>query len=388
MTDFGLTPQGFVAKRLADCFADAQADFRAAFGADIDVTAKGPYGQFIGLQAERMAALWEILDELYRAGIVNGASGVPFDQLLVLNNILRLPAKPTTVDVLALGSNGTVIRAGQIMKDGVTGVLYSSTNDAVIAPGVPCILHFEAQVTGPQQCLAGNLSIIQTPVSGWSSGSNTADGVLGRNVETEAGMLARRRKAAITVVSSSNPGVLSAVLRVPDVTEVREIENASSAPDADGRPAHSYELVVRGGDSAAILAAMFRTKPSGIATSGTTPGTVVDLRGDGQPMAFSRPIAAKLWIDVRLTVNARFPLDGITQVRNAILTYGQTQIQTGEDAAPFKIEQGIETPGIEIFELRIGRSAAPTASDPVFVASTELATFDSLRLNVNVVGRI
>lgn len=381
MTDFGLLPSGFNPKRLADCLAEIQQTFRDTFSSNVDLSASEPFGQLVGILADREAALWEVMDQVYQAGIANDASGVGLDQLFVLVNVQRLSAKATVVACVVVGTPGTVIPSGSQVATTDTGTVLASLADYTIPASGTGTLSFVCSNTGPIPVLSGTVAI-HSPVTGWTSATNLLDGVLGRDVETDAAMKVRRSSALTSVISASNPGLVSALLRLVDVTEVKEVENASSGLDQDGRSAHSFEMIVRGGESLDILSMIFVTKASGIKAYGSVNGTVVDAHGDAQPVAFSRPTDVPLYITVNLTVDADFPADGITQVRNAILTYGQTVLRMGQAVAPFKIEQGIETPGIVVFDMRLAKYAGPVATVPVPVGSAELASFDSSRLIV------
>lgn len=380
---FGLTEQGFVAMRLADVLSETQADFKNAFGINIDLSVDGPFGQLIGILAERQTLLWELCDQLWQSRYPTGSIGVGLDQLYKLINIQRLPAKATTVQETIVGVAGTILPAGSEMETSDTGIVFETEADFEIPVGGTGTVEFVAQETGPKLCLTGTLTVIRTPVVGWTSGTNVEDGDVGRDVEKDAGMHTRRLAALSTIVSSSIPGVLAAVLRLDDVIEAKCITNDSGGV-VDGRPSHSYEVVVRGGDDTEIAQSLFSTKPNGIETVGTTTEVVTDAHGDGHDVNFSRPTEVEIYFDISLTVDATFPTDGVTQVRNAVLLYGENLLKMGQTVAPFPIEQTIETPGIVIFDMKLGVAANPTDSNPLEILPTELAVFDSARLTVTV----
>ena len=66
------------------------------------------------------------------------------------------------------------------------------------------------------------------------------------------------------------------------MSEVVVWENGGDTVDADGRPPHSVEAMVTGGDNAAIAAVLWAAKARGIATYGSTSVAVADAQG-GRP---------------------------------------------------------------------------------------------------------
>ena len=59
--DYGITPEGFVRKRLEDIRLELISQFEAEFGA-IDVSAGSVFGVFIGIMAKEFADEWELLE--------------------------------------------------------------------------------------------------------------------------------------------------------------------------------------------------------------------------------------------------------------------------------------------------------------------------------------
>jgi len=51
---FGVTSEGFKAKRLADIKTELETSFQNVFGNNINLDARGPFGQIIGIMAENL----------------------------------------------------------------------------------------------------------------------------------------------------------------------------------------------------------------------------------------------------------------------------------------------------------------------------------------------
>jgi len=113
-----------------------------------------------------------------------------------------------------------------------------------------------AAVAGNIAAPAGTINIINTAQYGWQSFVSTSDATQGTAVETDAALRTRQSvsvdKQAVSVLN----GMTSAIANVPGVTRYKAYQNATNATDANGLPAHSMSLVVAGGTSSAIAAAI------------------------------------------------------------------------------------------------------------------------------------
>jgi len=58
---FGLTSSGFIIKRLVDIKSELESLYRSVFGAGIKTTDDTVFGKLIGIQSEREAVLWELM---------------------------------------------------------------------------------------------------------------------------------------------------------------------------------------------------------------------------------------------------------------------------------------------------------------------------------------
>ncbi len=133
---FGVTIDGFVAKRLADIKTEIENDFKATFGSGINLDARGPFGQIIGIMAEREAEIWELSEEVYNSRFPQNASGIGVDNALSLVGLTRKQATASVVTLKLFGDVGTLIPSGsQVSKSDDATVVFQTTGDATILAG-------------------------------------------------------------------------------------------------------------------------------------------------------------------------------------------------------------------------------------------------------------
>lgn len=111
----GLTPTGFVRKRLEDVKLQLEAGFRGGFG-DIDVSPQSLFGQTIGPVSQIAADLWEGLEQVYNSQYAESAEGVSLEAASQNLAVSRLGAAPSSLTVSVTGTEGTPIPVGTIFR--------------------------------------------------------------------------------------------------------------------------------------------------------------------------------------------------------------------------------------------------------------------------------
>lgn len=128
---------------------------------------------------------------------------------------------------------------------------------------------------------------------------------------------------------SNNSLILDMNIFQEVIIEDVSITGGSSQPNyviKGGRPPKSFECVVRGGSDENIAEEIWLSKPAGIQTFGNTNYTIVDSQGNNQVIFFSRPTPIYLWVNatIYLYSEEEFPINGIQDVAQAIVTYGNS----------------------------------------------------------------
>ena len=217
---------------------------------------------------------------LERRALLGGGRGPARTQLGDL--ALRRGAQLGRVRLALTVAAGATVPAGS-----VADVLSDPTSrwvtltDAVNATASQATVTVEAEqeTAGTLPAAATTISHIATPVAGWVSVTNLAAASPGIAADTDP-VLRRRAETELQGVGTTPAeAIRAALLRVPLVAEVVVWENTSDLTDADSRPPHSVEAMVRGGDDNAIAAVLWATKARGIATHGSTSATVLDEQG-------------------------------------------------------------------------------------------------------------
>ena len=113
---YGLTDKGFIAKPFDVILREEQAEFRDAFGNDLDLSDTSIEGVYVRNQALKRTQLWEQLGKLYAIGDVDDAFGIYLDRLVNFVNVERLPANATRVYVCLWAEENTPIPSTHLLR--------------------------------------------------------------------------------------------------------------------------------------------------------------------------------------------------------------------------------------------------------------------------------
>ena len=179
--------------------------------------------------------------------------------------------------------------------------------------------------------------------------------IAGRNDETDAEFRKSYMDKIFSRSSMMLESIKSAIMNnVLGAKSVAPYENATNEVDELGRPPHSIEIVVDGGDPTQIAQQILLKKAGGISTYGDT--TVV-LKGEYDediPISFSRPSIIYTWFKVSITLSQteQIPENYVDLLREGIMKKMRS-IETGSDVVPqtFVSDLLVDCPGIDYIDI-------------------------------------
>lgn len=186
MTQFGLTPLGFVTKQQQQIISEIQGDLQTALGQNINLLPEAVFGQIVNLFSNREALVWQVAEAVYDSQSPSGAEGTSVDNILALNNLRRLAETPTVTDstpvpqddqiifygLLLFGTPGTLIPKGSIIKTNFSPPAeFALDSDVTIQPAVNAIqsIFFSSIPTSGTFKLILGLNSLTTPTIAWNA---------------------------------------------------------------------------------------------------------------------------------------------------------------------------------------------------------------------------
>jgi len=391
MSDFGLTLEGFKRKRLDLLLQELNDEMKNIFGANFNVSPESPDGQVNGTISESNANLWEIAEDINTAFNPSSSTGNSLSNLVQFNGITRLLATGSIVVLTITGTQGTLVVEGSLVSTSDTKVQFSTDAEVTIPVSGSITVLATASVTGPIVALAGTITVIDSPITGWVSVTNVADAILGRDLETDAELRARREGSVARDAQAIVDAVFAEVSAVSGVTNVKVLENdTDTGPDTNGLPAHSMQAIVVGGSDADIAQAIFIKKTLGATPFGTTTVPVTDDQGIPHDISFSRPTTIPIFVIVNLTTFAGYPVDGDAQIQQAIIDYANGLLVStrgfslGDDVIHSELYTPINSiPGHTVDSLFIKISSPADQTADIAISLTEISQFLTANITVN-----
>lgn len=380
-----LTSQGFTRTRLDERLAALQNAMREIFGQDLNLDADTIDGQTLGIFAESVSNLDQLAEDVYHSFNPQSATGVALSRLVQLNGIRRIEGTYSTVDLLCVGQQGTIIPAGSLVKSTATNATFQTVADATIPAAGEVTVQARATQKGAVVAPAGTLTKIDSPIYGWQTATNPLDAVPGRDEETDEQLRLRRRASTSTPGQAIVDALYGALSNIASVLQARVYENDQDTADANGLPPHSIYCVVEGGTDADILKTIWLKKTAGTTTHGTTTGTVTDSMSNPHTLKFSRPVDVNIWVTVNLHTRPGWPTDGVQRIKDALTAWAVANQSIGEEVIHSRLFDPINSvPGHSIDSLYIGTAANPNGAANIAVPFDGLSRFDSARIVVNV----
>lgn len=210
---------------------------------------------------------------------------------------------------------------------------------------VTSIIIFESEEYKRIQLTEGSITEIITATAGFTRCTNLAMPVYGRERETDTELRQSYTRKQSYRSSTMLESITSAIINnVAEVSSAVAFENDGDVKDSEGRPPHSIEVVVDGGDESAIAQQILLYKAAGIQTFGSEAVDVPSSFGNTVSVKFNRPTPLYVWLKVSIVKNPEeaMPPNYVDLIKDAIMEYTEN-IKAGENIVIQKVITPIDT---------------------------------------------
>lgn len=316
---FGLNKDGFNRMRYADIIAEMNGRAKSVFGADVNLSEYSPLGMFFKVVAFSMAVIWQLAEYVYYGAYKDTAEGYQLDGVAQYIGVKRKPASYAVGMVTFTGTEGTVIPLQFLVSTG-TYIFWTQQIATIPAGGTVDVPIRAIELGNTSNVLANTITTIVNPLTGVTAVTNAAATTGGADVETDESLRARYDESISLGGASTTSAIEAELLQVQNVVDARVTENVTMAT-VDGVPAKAFEAMVYGGTNADIADAIYRTKAAGIQAFGDIIVPVTDDYGQVHNIGFSRVAEITIYVNVTLTTDDDFPIDGLTTIETNIIKY-------------------------------------------------------------------
>ena len=177
-------------------------------------------------------------------------------------------------------------------------VLSTNLTTVFVTGCVPYLTSDYGEIILPE----GSITEVVSNVTGLKSIINAVEPTLGQTQESDAQLRLSYVGKKYNSASAQAEAIESYILSdVENTKAVRVYENATDVEDSEGRPPHSIEVVVDGGNTDEIAKAILQKKSGGIYTFGEIRTSVLGKYGDTISIGFNRPEKVYVWVKVEIT---------------------------------------------------------------------------------------
>lgn len=303
-----LTEKGYTRRTYAEILEAKILKAKELFGEDIDTSDLTPLGKFIRINAYDQAETEEEAEAIYYSIFPNTAVGKSLDRLCPFVGISRNSATPSRYNVAVTGTVGAVVPFGFLLGT-EADVQFYVMQETTIGEDGTCTVEVECTEAGTTGNVnSEDITVIVNPDADISSVLGKSCSSVATDEETDVS-LRKRFEAARTGLGSCNESAIAAALmRIETVTSASVVVNETDSTDESGRPPHSFECYVTGGEDhhEEIAEMIFDKKPLGIKTYGSIAQTITDDGGNAHTIKFSHTANVDVTVSVKIKASASY----------------------------------------------------------------------------------
>lgn len=378
-----LTDTGFERTRLIDRLAEIQGDARAIFGQDIDLSSDTMDGQHISLFAEAIADLDELAELVWMSFDPDLAFGNSLSRLVKINGIERSQGAYSIVNLTVTGTPLVLIPKGSSVSNASGTVEVYTTEDVRIDETGTAIVEAMPESMGAISASADTLTVIKSPLFGWSSVTNAAAMTVGKTRESDQALSTRRRGSVSKGNRNMTEALRAKLSDLSGVIDVSVLENKTSIDDSRGLPPHSIHVVIAGGEDGEISQTIWKSKTGGTGVAGTESHIFFDEVGGEQIMKFSRPVDASINIEVFITPLSGYSFSTESLIKNVLVSYLQETISVGGSIINSALYSPLnEIGGFAIDRIELAKDGEPLAEKSIYLDFNERLVISTTDIEV------
>ncbi|MDC9614879.1 baseplate J/gp47 family protein [Xenorhabdus khoisanae] len=355
-----ITRQGVIVPDTADLLGAVEADFRATFGQDIDLSPETPQGVLVTMETENRDAMVRNNAELANQINPDIAGGIFLDAIWALMGGSRFAATRSYLSNVEFGGVPETVIPKGAQAESVTGARFETISTLIIGKDGKTTGDMRAVLFGTIECKAGHLERVASSILGWETITNPTHAVVGREAESDISARQRRKQTLAKNTVSVGEAITSSLYELEGVNSLSFRENyAPQIITIDGIKLlpHSVYVCVEGGDREEIARALLRTKTIGAAYNGKEIVTVTErVSGQEYEIRFDRPTEKITFC--RVTVR-KSTMDAQSIIPAAIERWvrgeleGDSGLVVGREVSPFEISAAVSAVEPRLFITKV-----------------------------------
>ena len=376
-----LTETGIVIESFDAILSKLEQGFRAIYGQNINLNADTPDGQMIGLLAQMRMDFEELAQTVYNQLDPDAATGAWLEQRVAYAGLMRRAASYSYLrSVILTGEPYTQLYAGVMVSD-PNKTRWVLVSDVQLDSNGSARADFRSEQLGSYNLGKNTPLTIETITLGLQRATTFENAEVGEDEETDQQLRERFWVSRTKNATNSAEAIAAKIRALPDVKQVRILENNGAQRDKLGIEPHSLNVIVEGGENSQIAEVIYQNKGAGVGLQGAI---AVTLQKNKEPrlIRFDRAIAVDIQIVMRCVRYEDFTEIDKEEIKR-LLTLQKFEI--GQSVSLSRLYSPInQVGGFWIKELKIARKGQSLKAENVVLQSRELARILKADISVEV----
>lgn len=365
-----LTETGIQIERLNDIVKRFEDGFKQIYGQNIDLSPNTPDGQMVGILAQIKMDIEELAENVYRQLDPDVATGAWLEQRVAYAGLMRRGASYSYLrSVILTGEPNTHLYAGIVVSD-QNKVRWVLTTDIQLDSNGSGRADFRSEQLGSFNLAKNTTLTIETVTLGLTNAVTFENAEVGVEEETDTQLRERFLFSRTKNAQNSAEAITAKIAALPDVKQVRVLENNTAQRDALGVEPHSINVIVYGGNDEEIANVIYQNKGAGVGLQGNT---LANLKKDGEmrPIRFDKVSLVDIQVSMRCVRYEDFTEIDKDQIKkllaNQVFKIGQT-VSLSRLYSPIN-----QVGGFWVKELKIARKGQQLKAENVALQPRDLA---------------
>ena len=317
--DIVVGPTGITVPTYADVLGYFTAQYQSIYGSDVVLTPDTQDGQWLGVLSQVLYDYSQSALLVFNAYSPASAQGAGLASVVKINGLSKLVPTASTVQLNLVGQAGQAINNGLVGDNLGLNTSWALPSTVTFPGGGAISVTATCTTLGAVGAAIASLTVILTPTQGWQTVTNPAIASVGAPTETDAALRARQSKSVALAALTPLEAIYANVANVTGVGAVAIYENDTGVTNSNGLNPHSIAVVVTGGVSTAVAAAIAATKSPGTGTNGTTSVVVIDSNGVPDTINFYYVTEVPVFVTVSLTPLSSFVATTKTLIQSVVV---------------------------------------------------------------------
>ncbi|WP_258248080.1 baseplate J/gp47 family protein [Aggregatibacter actinomycetemcomitans] len=365
-----LIQTGIQIERLSDIITRFEEGFRQIYGQNIDISPDTPDGQMVGLLSQIKMDIEELAENVYRQLDPDVATGAWLEQRVAYAGLMRRAASYSYLrSVVLTGEPLTQLYAGIVVSDPHKVRWVLNANVQLDSNG-SARADFRSEELGAFNLAKNTNLTIETVTLGLNAATTLENAEIGVEEETDQQLRERFFISRTKNAQNSADAIQSKIAALPDVKQVKVLENNTKQRDKNGVEPHSLNVIVDGGADNQIAQVIYENKGAGVGLQGGTE-TTLTINNERRTLRFDRVVSVDVQVSMRCVRYEDFTEVDKDEIKRLLSIQ---KFEIGQNLSLSRLYSPInQVGGFWVKELKIGRKGQALKAENVIVQPRELA---------------